>query len=281
MIAIAKYAESPELKDSSLIKLKETATGCLWEFANADAAELPDEVNNEPVKKFDGSQSVVEKPIDKTAFITAIKQMRAAQLKKQADVLKKQETPQGQKQSGHVMISYSWATKELVMKVTNEVRNLGLNIWLDIEQMHDSIDDRMAEAVEGASVVLMCYSDAYKKSSNCKSEAEYAHKRAKNIIPVLCQEHYDADGWLGFLLGRSLYYDVSSPEKLQQNLPALLKALSRQMDSGNKAIEIVAPSVTSAFKPEQSEEYLQWDEAEVNKWLEEKNLAHFKEMYEY
>ena len=44
----------------------------------------------------------------------------------------------------------------------------GLEVWIDIERMGGSTLSAMAEAVENASVVLVCMSEKYKLSPNCR-----------------------------------------------------------------------------------------------------------------
>jgi hypothetical protein len=44
----------------------------------------------------------------------------------------------------------------------------GLEVWIDIERMGGSTLSAMAEAVENASVVLICMSEKYKLSPNCR-----------------------------------------------------------------------------------------------------------------
>ena len=41
-------------------------------------------------------------------------------------------------------------------------------MWMDIDFMSGNILDAMAEAVENAAVVLICFSQKYKASANCK-----------------------------------------------------------------------------------------------------------------
>jgi hypothetical protein len=50
--------------------------------------------------------------------------------------------------------------------------------------MHGALCERMAEVVENSRFVLMCMSETYKSSSNCKSEATYSPTEGKTIIPV-------------------------------------------------------------------------------------------------
>ena len=54
----------------------------------------------------------------------------------------------------------------------------------------------------------MCYgiSQAYKESTNCRLEAQYAFQQEVDMIPLMMREDYKAKGWLGMLLGVRLYY---------------------------------------------------------------------------
>jgi hypothetical protein len=66
--------------------------------------------------------------------------------------------------------------------------------------------DTMALAVEGSAVVLLGVSRAYKESSNCRMEAQYALQKKKPLIPLMLTQGYEPDGWLGLLLGTSMWY---------------------------------------------------------------------------
>ena len=59
----------------------------------------------------------------------------------------------------------------------------------------------MAEAVENSAAVLLCMSAKYKDSPNCRTEAEYAFKLKKPLIPIRVEPNYEPDGWLGEILG--------------------------------------------------------------------------------
>lgn len=45
----------------------------------------------------------------------------------------------------------------------------GYAIWIDIEKMGGSTLEAMAHAVENAAVVLVCMSEKYKQSPNCRT----------------------------------------------------------------------------------------------------------------
>jgi hypothetical protein len=88
----------------------------------------------------------------------------------------------------HVMVSYCWNTNakpELVKQLVDALRSFSYEVWRDedgsayVEKMQGSVDDRMAEAVEHSYAVIICVSEEYKQSDNCKFEANYASARLK------------------------------------------------------------------------------------------------------
>ena len=54
--------------------------------------------------------------------------------------------------------------------------------------------------------MLIGVSRAYKESSNCRMEAQYGMQKKRDKIPLMLQDGYEADGWLGLMLGTSLWY---------------------------------------------------------------------------
>ncbi|CAF1341346.1 unnamed protein product [Rotaria magnacalcarata] len=124
-----------------------------------------------------------------------------------------EEEEEEEEQKYDLMISYCWAESELAHRIFGHLsEKLGYKIWIDIEQMHGSTIEAMANAVDGAEFILMCMSESYKRSANCKSEAEYAFNRKKHIVPIKMKKEYVPDGWLGFILGTRLYIDFGTYE---------------------------------------------------------------------
>ena len=74
----------------------------------------------------------------------------------------------------HVMASYNWDHQETILRVVASLQDRGYLVWVDTEQMKGATVDTMALAVEGSAVVLIGVSRAYKESSNCRMEAQYA-----------------------------------------------------------------------------------------------------------
>jgi hypothetical protein len=53
----------------------------------------------------------------------------------------------------------------------------------------------VATAVEQADVMLMCMSQKYKDSPNCRLEGEYCLKRRVEFVPLMMQHGFNPDGW--------------------------------------------------------------------------------------
>ena len=141
----------------------------------------------------------------------------------------------------HIMLSYSWEHQTVIKRIHASLVTRGYNTWIDFEKMQGSTVEAMADAVEGAAVMCYGVSRAYKESVNCRLEAQYAFQREKDMIPLLVEEGYRADGWLGMLLGTRLYYSfcgsvTSSEAAFQGKMEDLCRELG---DSAMKQVLIV------------------------------------------
>lgn len=126
----------------------------------------------------------------------------------------------------HIMISYQWSNQKTLIKIRDALKSQGYNVWLDIYNMSGSTLEAMAEAVEKASVVLICMSQKYKNSPSCRLEAEYAFQQGKTIIPLKMEKGYRADGWLGLLIGTKLFFEFSGKYPFDDKMKDLLRELS-------------------------------------------------------
>lgn len=127
--------------------------------------------------------------------------------------------------SGHVMISYQWGHQKTLKMIRDTLKNKGYNVWMDVDKMRGSIMEAMADAVEKALVVLVCFSKKYKNSPNCRSEAEYCFKLRKPVIPLKMDSDYDADGWLGLMTGSQKFIDFSGKYPFEEKIAELLTDL--------------------------------------------------------
>lgn len=94
------------------------------------------------------------------------------------------------KQKSHIMISYNHSSRDMCLRIKDELKSRGFNVWIDVEQIYGSTLATMAEAVENSAVFLMCVSEKYYQSPNCRLEAEYAVRLQKPIIPLIMQADY-------------------------------------------------------------------------------------------
>ena len=61
------------------------------------------------------------------------------------------------------------------------------------------------------------------------SEAEYANKLRKCILPLKLQKGYEADGWLGFIMGSNYFYDFTKEKPhLKDVEDKLLRKVKKQ-----------------------------------------------------
>eukprot|EP01047_Picozoa_sp_COSAG01_P009425 COSAG01_NODE_387_length_17738_cov_14.410171_1_plen_1092_part_00 len=111
----------------------------------------------------------------------------------------------------HIMISYNWGHQSVIKRINVSLKARGYAVWIDIEKMQGSTVEAMAEAVEQAACVVYCISKAYKESSNCRLEAQYAFQQKKDMVPLIVEEGYSPQGWLGILLGVRLWYGFYGP----------------------------------------------------------------------
>lgn len=92
------------------------------------------------------------------------------------------------------------------------MKDYGYKVWLDIEQMEGSTLEAsilnvkeqvkisftlrsVAGAIEHADMVLICMSQRYKDSPNCRLEGEYCINRGVPFVPLMMQKSYKPDGW--------------------------------------------------------------------------------------
>jgi hypothetical protein len=123
--------------------------------------------------------------------------------------------------------------------------------------MSGSTDERMAEALEAAQVVIMCVSRIYKERPNCRMEAKYAnqlYKRGKlQILYVMMQpdyttvsEPYCCDGWLGIQIGDALWYPLWDPAMVGSTVDSLLSILGDKCKLQGRPLLSVSAATAAA-----------------------------------
>lgn len=162
-------------------------------------------------------------------------------------------TAVGSGSKSHIMLSYCWqddARPDLVRRLAHQLREThGYDVWRDedgsqlLPHMCGSTIERMAEAVELSSVVVVCVSKQYKESANCRMEAKYANRLASmgnidGIIYVMMQEAYtthsqpdSCNGWLGIMIGEDLWYPLFDEKYVDSAANGIAKRLGRNSSS--------------------------------------------------
>ena len=132
--------------------------------------------------------------------------------------------------NGHLMISYQWDYQPEVRKICQALESFGFDVWMDLKKMTGDIFKRMAEAVEGAEIIIVCMSTKYQLSENCNKEFEYAQVKKKTIIPIKMEKDFNAGGSLGLITAGKLYIDFSNMSKFNENMKNLKKEIEAHLN---------------------------------------------------
>ena len=262
------------IKTSNEDEEKASATRALWMLAF-------DDNNKKEIRQEEGAMDILhqlqqsENPEVQKAAAGALWEIEG----KTARHLERIEST-----GNHVMISYQWDSQEVLVEVKNRLQASGYRVWMDLEQMGGSTLETMAKAVENSSVVLVCVSERYKESPNCRSEAEYTYKLGKDIIPLMMQRNYKPDGWLGMLLGTKFWIDFHSKHVVKPGVTKLIKELGgrgKDVDVTDGPSEPVVQAVQAdivATSPS-SLGVSTWTNEEVKQWLKEIGLENVCKKY--
>ncbi|RMX38043.1 hypothetical protein pdam_00020147 [Pocillopora damicornis] len=177
----------------------------------------------------------------------------------------------------HVMISYQWDVQKLVIQIKNKLQADGFKVWMDIDEMGGSTLESMAKAVENASVILVCVSQKYKESPNCRSEAEYTYQLHKDVIPLMMDGKYRPDGWLGFIVGSKFWIDFSEKHKLDSSLDTLIRELGNRgkfepQEPIGKGTGIKPVAIADSVDASPQTSIKSWTCGDVKKWLNDVGL---------
>lgn len=188
------------------------------------------------------------------------------------------------------MISYNRGSRDLCLQIKAELEKCQFKVWIDVENISGSSLESMANAIENSFCILICMTEKYKQSPNCRAEGEYSFQLNRPIIPLIMQKDYRPDGWLGIILGKKIYINFTnnfddSMTSLNQELTKVLTIdqkskltslkvpvngahLSKEL-SQRKA-KLFSQELNSKFKLNST--ILNWSEKEVETWLIEKNV---------
>jgi len=162
----------------------------------------------------------------------------------------------------HLMLSYAWGCrKELVVSLQEQLTSLRVEVWRDetgsslLSKMQGATDDIMAQAIELSHTVVMCVSPHYKASANCRQEGKYAnamYKKGKlNIIYVMMDGDYhkSVDGWLGLMLGDSLWYALWDAQQVIQTASDIAAAVTANHTAKDDSLRPAVGSPVTLVQP--------------------------------
>ncbi|XP_060064487.1 uncharacterized protein LOC132544855 [Ylistrum balloti] len=311
---LVKLAESEDVLE------QREAVGAMWtlSFDEENQKDMIQDNECKPVDTFIRLQHSPDKEVRKTCN-GALWTMRdrLAQSENYKDVGQKYMSPQGSpahvalsgkeefKSEGHIMISYQWGNQNMLKRIRDGLRANGFKVWMDIDDMEGSTLDAMARAVENADVVLVCFSQKYKDSDNCRAEAEYAFQKKKKIIPLKMEQNYKPDGWLGFICGAKLFFDFGGKYSFESRMEGLVKELfskqNKDVTDGviiPETVSVVAgapvakdqtvapvysrppPAGVSHVSMASVDSVKKWNDKDVDKWMAKHSLSvqHVKKM---
>ena len=253
------------IKTSNEDEEKASATRALWMLAF-------DDNNKEKVRQEEGAMDILHQL--QQSKNSEVQKAAAGALWELEGKTARQSSEKIESTGNHVMISYQWDSQEVLVEVKNRLQASGYRVWMDLEQMGGSTLDAMAKAVENSSVVLICVSERYKESPNCRSEAEYAYQLRKDIIPLMMQRKYRGDGWLGMLVGTKLWFDFQSKHVLEQGVTKLI----RELGGRGKELDVTDGPSEPAVRAVQADVLVAPSSPGVSTWTNKDVKQWFKEI---
>lgn len=141
----------------------------------------------------------------------------------------------------------------------------------------------MAKAVEDSKLVIVCMSENYKESPSCRTEAEYAFRLQKPVIPVRTESEFQASGWLGAFIGTKLYFDCTNVGEVPAVIPKILKDMNEILGPDSKS-DSKSDRVGSRNGGRKSggrkKFHSGWTKKRVQKWLEESKLTNLGQIFQ-
>jgi len=147
----------------------------------------------------------------------------------------------------------SWATRPCDDFLLYHLKEAGLPIWIDVEEMEGSVLEKMAQAVENSEVMVIGVSASYHDSQACRMEAEYGHRLKKPKIFIMAEEGYNARGWLGILLGETLWYSPwMNPAGYEATVAEIVKIAKKSVPGSTQTVGAAVARTSSTIGPAES-----------------------------
>ncbi len=137
-------------------------------------------------------------------------------------------------------LSHSWGKNQVnhkrVVSIAKKLKSEGLRVWVDAEQLTDTVEQQILEGIDGSHVFVAFITKQYLDSSNDQNnnagqEFRYATNKDVNLVaPVVMEkELLNPRTWnksvVKLKLATKLYIDFSSPAKENANIDVLVRRI--------------------------------------------------------
>jgi hypothetical protein len=173
-----------------------------------------------------------------------------------------------------IMISYSHKYQQICIQIHQQLIQDGFRVWIDKDCLRGSTMVGIANAIENSEYVLICMSNTYKQSVYCQSEAHYAFERGCFLIPIIIEQNYKPDGWLGIIVSGKIYVDFANIE-FKEAYQILKNQITEQKYKNLNQLTIKSTNLQPIELPYQSTSYFsdlpncitQWTNDHVKSFL--------------
>ncbi|CAF3254200.1 unnamed protein product [Rotaria sp. Silwood2] len=107
-----------------------------------------------------------------------------------------------------IFISYQWGSQKTVLKLTENLEQVGYACWMDKGQMGggDKLFAKIDAGIRGAKVVICCINKIYAQSDNCLREVYLTISTSKPLIRLQMEKQtWPQEGALGPIMSEYLY----------------------------------------------------------------------------
>jgi hypothetical protein len=174
----------------------------------------------------------------------------------------------------YIMISYNVTNKALVRKIREELEKVELKTWVAYKNLWPgSPNEVLHTAIERASAVLVCCSDGYKKSADCRAQAQHAIRHMTPMLFAQVEKGYRQEGWLAHLFCNNPYFDLSESALPFETVSSkLIEAVNNVFSEG------LGEKSSSYNSKEGCPTWANWNRDQVQEWLLKNELNFLSEM---
>lgn len=198
-------------------------------------------INTKPVRIYRNDTKSESKPESKSAAMTAQPQSSGKRPKINIDEESAHPKPdvnvaKSSPNKKDLMISYSHADKEIMLKVRDNLEKYGISVWVDVSGLSAGVDflSKIGEAIIDCKLFLSLLSPNSVKSKYCQDELALAYVSNRAIFPVAIQSRKDLlplmDTGMKLQLASYEWVEIGQdPAQFDEKFQILLKYLKDEL----------------------------------------------------